>query len=216
MPKKVSCLLIQLHGKTLRPAELDTICDILGRSGVIIFPTDTVYGVACNAFDPMAIKKVYALKGRHYSKPLPIMLGNAQQLPLIAADIFPETKPLIETYWPGALTLVFKSAPMAVLAAHGRNSIAVRIPDHGVVRQILQAFQLPLAVTSANISNKKSMVEGEQVRRQFENRVDLIVDGGRCHRAQESSIVDVTHYPFTILREGAISKADLAKTLKLA
>lgn len=183
--------------------------------GVVVIPTDTVYGLACNAFNPVGIEKIYSLKGRSYTKPLPIFLGDASQLPLVARDVLPETELLIQAYWPGPLTLVFKTGPMALGAARGKASIAVRIPDHKLVRNLLKAVHVPLAVTSANKSGKHPCVNGDEARELFENLVDVVVDGGVCVVGRESSVVDVTHYPFTILREGAISRRELTKQLNL-
>lgn len=181
--------------------------------GVIVFPTDTVYGIGCNAFHPEAIRRIYALKGRQYSKPLPLLLAETGQLPLVAKDVPKEAVRLMEAYWPGALTLVFKTAPLALNAARGKSTIAVRIPDHGVVRQLLEHLSLPLAATSANISGKPSLKTGAQAKKIFLSKVDVIIDGGPCEVGRESSVVDASHFPFTILREGAVSKPELLQKM---
>ena len=192
-----------------------TCAKAIQSGGVVVIPTDTVYGLACNAFNPIGVEKIYALKGRSYTKALPIFLSDASQLPLVARDILPETELLIDAYWPGPLTLVFKTGPMALGAARGKASIAVRIPDHKLVLNLLKAVHVPLAVTSANKSGKRACVAGDEARDLFESLVDVVVDGGVCVGGLESSVVDVTHYPFTILREGAISRRDLIKKLNL-
>ncbi len=183
---------------------------------VIIFPTDTVYGLACNAFHPGAVKKVYSLKGRSYAKPLPVFVATAGEVHRVAEDIPKEAHHLMKAFWPGPLTLVFKTAPLALHATRGRRPIAVRVPDHGVVRQILKAVKLPLAVTSANPSGEPSATTFTQVRRAFEGRMGLIVDGGRCPGGVESSVVDASHYPFSLLREAAIPRGEFLKRLNLA
>jgi len=186
---------------------------ILKSGGLIVIPTDTVYGIVCNAFDPLAIKKVYQLKGRHYTKPLPILLSSSEQLPLVAVEILSETYRLTNVFWPGPLTLVFKTAPLALHASRGKPTIAVRVPQHAVVTDLIENMGLPVAATSANVSGKTSLKSGAAVIKKFNNKVDVIVDGGRCHWGQESSVLDATHYPFLVLREGAISRQHLYRQL---
>lgn len=119
---------------------------VLKKSGVIAVPTDTVYGLVCNAFDPVAIQKIYDLKGRDYKKPLPVFLHSSEQLPLVAKDISKEVFPLVNAYWPGPLTLVLKTASVALAATHGKETIAVRVPDHGAVTQLLDAMHFRKSV----------------------------------------------------------------------
>lgn len=186
---------------------------VLKDGGVIAFPTDTVYGIGASAFNTVAVGRVFSLKGRSYRKPLPVFLKDAHQLSLAGRDIPWETRFLIRRFWPGPLTLVVRTARTAMLASRGRDTIALRVPDHGVVKKILDEFCVPLAVTSANVSGKKSLTTGAQVRKEFMGKVDVIIDGGKCSIGRESSVVDATHYPFTVLREGAISKEELLECL---
>ena len=142
----------------------------------MIVPTDTVYGLACNAFDPVAVARIYELKGRDYRKPLPILLPSAAELPLVAAEILPEAERLIRAFWPGALTLVVKTAPHALNAARGKNTVAVRVPAHGMLRALLDAFGLPIVATSVNRSGGKAVTTGTAAQRLFRGRVDVVVN----------------------------------------
>jgi L-threonylcarbamoyladenylate synthase len=198
----------QLSGKAYKIA-----MDVFQNGGVVVFPTDTVYGVGCGAFNVDGIKRIYELKGRHYNKPLPVLLGTSLQLDLVAKEIPRESEKLLAEFWPGPLTMVFKTAPMGLAASGGKDTIAVRVPDHGVVRSILDHMTIPLATTSANRSGHKSMKTGSDVKREFQGKVDLIIDGGECAVGRESSVIDATHYPFTVLREAAIPKSELLRTL---
>ena len=208
-------VVVKAHRERLSPESLTACAALLQAGGVIVFPTDTVYGIGCNAFHLDAINRIYEIKGRSYSKPLPVLLGKPGHLPLVAHDVSAKAFPLIEAYWPGPLTLVVNTAPMALAASRGKNTIAVRVPDHGVIRQILSVTGLPLASTSANLSGKIPSRTFDDVKKAFFGRVDMIIDGGRCPLGRESSVVDVTHDSFLVLREGAISKRDLVKTMKL-
>jgi L-threonylcarbamoyladenylate synthase len=187
--------------------------EVLRAGGVVVFPTDTVYGIGCNAFNPVSIARVYELKGRDYAKPLPIFMAEVRQLSLVADEIPKEAQRLMESFWPGALTLVFKTARLALHASRGKSTIAVRIPDHGVARQLLDALYLPLAVTSAYLSGENAPKTAAAVKKIFEGRVDIIVDGN-CPGGRESSVVDASHFPFTVLREGAIPKQELMRGLE--
>jgi L-threonylcarbamoyladenylate synthase len=193
----------------LSPDDLAICVESLKMGGVIVFPTDTVYGIGCNAFHPEAIRKIYEIKGRDYVKPLPILLGDPAQLSLVAKEMPKEATPLMKAFWPGALTLVFKTAPLALGAARGKQTVAIRVPDHGVAVQLLAGLALPLAATSANLSGHKAIASGAQAKKLFDGQVDLIIDGGDCAVGRESSVVDASHYPFTLLREGAIAKPEL-------
>jgi L-threonylcarbamoyladenylate synthase len=181
----------------------------------VVVPTDTVYGIACSAFDKRAVERVYALKGRAYDKPLPVLIPDASLLPLVGIDVPPEAARLTDKYWPGPLTIVVKTGPLAIAAAHGRSTIAVRVPDHGILRDVLDRAAVPIAATSANRSGHKSITDGTDAIAQFSGEVDVIVDGGPCRVGRESSVVDVTRFPFLVSRVGALSKQELERTLRV-
>ncbi|MFN0117563.1 MAG: L-threonylcarbamoyladenylate synthase [Elusimicrobiota bacterium] len=219
----VACELNQLHqsvifslkDERLTRAEFEYCVQVLNRGGIIVMPTDTVYGIVCHPFNPEAIKKIYELKGRDYKKPLPILLGNLNHLPLVAEQVLPEAYQLMKKFWPGGMTLVFETAKQALFATAGRDSIAVRFPDYKFNLDLISAFELPLAATSANRSGEESIVQSQAAIDLFRGRVDVIIDGGTCPKLRESSVVDVRRYPFSLIREGAISKKELMDGLGL-
>jgi L-threonylcarbamoyladenylate synthase len=204
---------IRVGATGLSREELRICSQAVQDGGVLVFPTDTVYGVGCSAFSAPAIERIYELKGRQYSKPLPVLIESAEVLNLVAAEVSPEARRLTRAFWPGPLTLVLSTAPLALNATRGKTSIAVRVPDHPVALGILAAAGLPLATTSANASGEPSVKTGADAVRQFEGKVDVIVDGGDCPLRRESSVIDATHYPFSILRAGALSAADVERAL---
>jgi L-threonylcarbamoyladenylate synthase len=208
-------VVIKPHAHHLKAVDLDCCLEALWQGDPLIFPTDTVYGLGANAFSPKGIKNIYTVKGRSYAKALPLLLESAEQLPLVADDIPKEAWILIRHFWPGALTLVFKTSSLALNATHGKNTVAVRVPDHGVIRQILKAFGLPLATTSANLSKVKSSSAFDPVHKIFQGKVPVMIDDGDCPGSEESTVIDATHYPFTVLRVGAISKHALEKRIHL-
>lgn len=208
-----STRVIALKKRALTQDELERCHEILAAGGLVVFPTDTVYGLACNAFHPGAVADVYRVKGRDYSKPLPVFLSDAGQLPLVALEVLREARALTDEFWPGALTLIFKTAPLALNATRGKSTIAVRIPKNPLVKQLMENLPFPLAVTSANASDEPSVTKGADACAQFDGRVGIVIDAGACSIGKESTIVDVTHFPFTVVREGAIPKQKILEAL---
>lgn len=203
----------RLGKNNLGQRQLNFLVETLSKGGLVTFPTDTVYGIACNAFHMDAIKKIYKLKGRSYTKALPIFIADAAQLPLVAKEVLPEARTLMKAFWPGALTLIFKTAPLALHAARGKSTLAVRIPQGHFFGKLLAALPFPLAVTSANKSGYPSLIKGGEVTKQFKGLVDIIIEGGSCKIGRESTVVDVTHFPFTVIREGALSKQKILNAI---
>jgi L-threonylcarbamoyladenylate synthase len=180
--------------------------ETLGRGEVVAFPTDTVYGIAANATDPEAVRRLFAAKGRPSDKPLPILLADGDDLDRVA-DPIPAAARLLARCWPGPLTLVVPLAPHAGLCPEvtaGLDTIGVRVPDHDLARAVLRAAEFPVAVTSANLSGEREAMAAAEVADALGESVSLILDGGRCSGGVPSTVVDVTVSPPAVLREGAI------------
>ena len=186
---------------------------VVRSGGVFVFPTDTVYGIGCHLFRRDAVGRVYALKGRHYSKPLPVLIHNAKELHVLAESVPPEALPLMEKFWPGPLTLVFKASTLARIATGGRDTVAVRLPKDKFLRAVLKTAGLPLASTSANASGKPACTSGKSASAQFSKKVELIVDAGGTEHGVASTVLDLSSYPFTVRREGAVPKQKILQTL---
>jgi len=184
---------------------------ILKRGGVIAFPTDTVYGLGADAFNPKAVERIYEIKKRPRHLPLPLLIDDVEQLAVLAAKPLPEIALfLARRFWPGGLTLVVpKSAHLPGYL--GNTNIAVRVPAHSICLALIRAINNPLIGTSANISDKSSVVTAGEVRQQLGNEVDLIIDGGRCPGGGESTVVDVTGGGAVILRHGIIPEEEITQ-----
>ena len=185
----------------------------LTAGGLVAFPTDTVYGVGAHAFDAETIELLYAAKERPRDKAIPVLLASTADLPLVAREVPSAARRLADAFWPGALTLVLPRHPAlpAVLTADG-DSVAVRVPDHPVVRALIAALGAPLAATSANLSGQPSPVTAEEVATQLGERVDLILDGGPCPsvgRGVPSTVLDLTLDPPRVLRSGPVTEVAL-------
>lgn len=188
--------------------------EVLRAGGIGAYPTDTVYGLGARIDLETAIAKVFEAKGRDYRQPLPVLIADSRQLSLVAAEVPLIAQKLAQRFWPGGLTLVLLKSPrISRLISAGGDTIAVRLPAHPVPVALSRRLGVPITGTSANISGQPSPVTAEQVAAQLSDRVDFIVDGGRCPGGKESTIVDLTRDPPQILREGAIPREDVEKAM---
>jgi len=222
----------------LPPKVLASLAADLQAGGVAIFPTETVYGIGTSVFSLPGIKRIYALKGRHGRKPLALLVPTLEAARPLVERIPPEADRLAGKFWPGPLTLIFQASALGRLVTGGLTTIGVRIPDHPVALALLKKVGVPLATTSVNRSGEKPAVSGaachrfiaQALARGLKSRssaaaedprdspgapptVDWLIDAGTCRVKAASSVVDLSHYPFTITREGAISRRTLEKTL---
>ena len=178
---------------------------ILKRGGIVAFPTDTVYGLGAGAYLPHAIEKVYQVKERPRKMALPLLLADITQISEVSSEVPEVAWVLAESFLPGALTLVLSAAASvpSIVTAGGRT-VAVRVPAHPVPMALVKGLGSPIVGTSANISSGSSPITADEVASQLGDRIDLIIDGGRCSGG-ESTIVDVTGVKPVIIRQGAIS-----------
>ena len=185
---------------------------ILRSGGVVAFPTDTVYGLGASSNLPEAIEKVFQIKERPHEMALPLLLADESQVPSVAQSVPHIARLLISSFLPGALTLVMlKSSSVSDIITAGGNTVAIRIPAHPIPVALAAGLGIPIVGTSANTSGKPSPMTAGDVRSQLGDKVDLIIDGGRCPGGKESTIVDVTGLKPVLLREGAISRAEIEK-----
>ena len=178
---------------------------------MVIFPTETVYGIATSVFSLPGIRRIYKLKGSQGRKPLALLVHSLSAAKPLVESIPPEADRLAKRFWPGPLTLILKASPLGRLVTGGLATIGVRIPDHPVALSILKAAGIPLATTSVNRSGQKPTISGREAAKLFGSKVDYLIDGGICRLKTASSVVDMSHYPFMVVREGALSKKLLEK-----
>ena len=190
-----------------------TLVAAISAGAVAILPTETVYGLVTSAFSIEGIRAIYKLKGRLWKKPLALMVHELKAAAPFLESIPPEAEALAEHFCPGPLTLVFKASLLGQMLMGGTQTVGVRIPDHQDTLKLLRKIAVPLASTSANPSGKPDAVSVTQAKRYFGAKVKWIIDGGACRVKTPSSVVDFSHYPFTITRESAIAKKDLEKIL---
>ena len=187
-------------------SELNKIKEILDNDGVIIFPTDTVYGIACNCFSEKAIKKVFDIKKRPENKPINVLSNNLDKIKLVSRNINEKEEFLINKYMPGALTIILdKNEKVSDTLTAGLDTIGVRIPKNNISLRILENVSYPLATTSANISGDSAGIKISDFLKEFDGVVDAIIDGGETDLKVASTIVRVeSDNKLKIIREGTL------------
>ncbi len=187
---------------------------VLDAGGIIVYPTETFYALGASADSAAGMERIYRLKERERGKPLSIVVADLAMARASAATFPDPFERLAGGFWPGPLTLVVKARPGfpgAVLGPGG--SIAMRVPGSAWLRALLAHLGRPLTATSANLSGQAEISGGAEAIRQFEGRVDLIVDGGDAPGGQASTIVDLTSIPPRVIRAGAVPSSSLAPFL---
>ena len=166
---------------------------ILKQGGIVAFPTDTVYCLSACVNISQAVKLVYMAKQRPWSKALPLLLTSISQIGEVARSVPEIVWLLARNFMPGALTIVLpKSSSVPDIVTAGSETVAVRIPAHPVPIALIEGSGTPIVGTSANLSGHPSALTAEEVYSQFGDKIDLVIDGGRCSGGKESTIIDVT------------------------
>ena len=190
---------------------------ILQRGGLVAFPTDTLYGLGAHPFIESAVRRLYDAKGRPDSKPVPLLLSSPNDLTLVSDQTDGLAHALAAAFWPGALTLVVRCRPDIPSLANGwGKTVAVRVPDHPVPRELCALLGAPITGTSANLGGGPNPITAEDVASQLEAKVDLIIDGGPCPGALPSTIIDVSGDSPAILRQGVISRTAIEEVCGLS
>jgi L-threonylcarbamoyladenylate synthase len=180
---------------------------IIRAGQLVAFPTETVYGLGADGLNPIALGRIYTVKGRPPDNPLILHLASRDQLPLVAADVPAIAQRLVQAFWPGPLTLILpKTSCVPDLATAGLTTVAVRMPAHPVALALINAAKTPLAAPSANRSGLPSPTTAQHVFDDLRRRIPLILDAGSTRIGLESTVLDVTCIPPIILRPGGIAR----------
>jgi L-threonylcarbamoyladenylate synthase len=190
------------------PEVFDTAVKILRNGGLVAYPTDTVYGLAALMTDSKAIDRIYQAKERSPNKAIAILIGDLEQIDLVAEALPASAVRLTQRFWPGAMTLVVPKRPDLPDNLSPEATIGVRMPDHAFARELLRRVG-PLATTSANLSGGANPKNAKEVLEHLDGRIELVIDGGDAAGGVPSTVVDCTGEILRILREGAIASADI-------
>ena len=205
---------ISLHDPTRllaadSPGAIEETAGAIKRGELVIFPTDTVYGIGTNAFDEAAVLNLYKAKKRPHDKGIPILLADTLDLNKVAAAIPQSAKLLISRYWPGPLTLIVPKHPDLPASISTSDSVAVRIPANEYARAIIRHAGGAVAASSANHSGEEPARTAAAALAYFNNEVAIILDGGISSDSKPSTIIDCTSPKLQILREGPLSLEEL-------
>ncbi|MFP4211407.1 MAG: L-threonylcarbamoyladenylate synthase [Alkalispirochaeta sp.] len=201
-----------MNTRYLLSHDTDFAGELLRQGELVVFPTETVYGLGASAVDPDAVRAIFSAKGRPADNPLIAHFGNTDEIYSLLPEHADDLGPLIATYMPGPLTLVVPAPRWAspILTA-GLDSLAIRVPAHPVAQAVISAAAVPVAAPSANRSGRPSPTTVEMAMSEMDGRVAAIVDGGSCPIGIESTVVDVrTPDEFSVLRPGHITAGEIA------
>ncbi len=177
---------------------------------LVVFPTETVYGIGTNGLNENAVKKIYEAKGRNSDNPLILHICDYNMLSKITKNISSVEKKMIDTFFPGPFTLILDRTDIVPnIVTAGLDTVAVRMPNNEIARKIIEASGVPIAAPSANISGKPSGTIVSDILDELGNKVDYIIDGGPCNIGLESTVVRVIDDVPTILRPGKITKEEI-------
>jgi L-threonylcarbamoyladenylate synthase len=181
----------------------------LGRSEVVVIPTDTVYGIAADAFSPEGVQLLLNTKGRERTSPPPVLIPKVETMSALAADLPLVANQLAAAFWPGALTMVLKAqSTLDWDLGETRGTVALRVPDHKITLALLEDVG-PLAVSSANLTGEPAAVTAQQAAEYFGDKVSAYLDSGSSPKGEASTILDLSQVrdgqPIRVLRKGAIS-----------
>ena len=191
------------------------IINKLKKGAIGIFPTDTVYGIGCDALHTKALQNLYHIKKRDLSKPINVLVSNIDMVQKFVINVHPLEKLLMEKFWPGALTVILdKSSIVPDILTAGLNTIGIRMPNHKLCLKIIEQFGSPLAMSSANLSDKQPITNLGDILNYFDTKVDFVMDGGTIANGVPSTIVKVENNEIIkILREGSITAKEIETQL---
>jgi len=195
------------------PETVSLAARVLESGGLIVYPTDTVYGLGCNPFNPDSVRRLFAVKRRPLHMAVPVAVSGiemADRLTFVGG----EARALMRRFWPGPLTIVLRRRDaVPALVTGGGMDLGVRMPDHEVPLQVMKKADLPIVTTSANVHGEPSPSSAEELADRIVGEVDLVLDGGTTVGGVESTVVDLTVDPPAILREGPIPRDLLLRVL---
>ena len=193
--------------------ELDKAFAALDNGGVVVFPTDTLYGLGADVFSLPALQRIFAIKGRPAELALPVLVAGLDQVESVALPMSNRAQELAERFWPGPLTLVMRRSPeLPDLVTGGADTVAVRMPAHRIPLALARRLGRPITGTSANLSGQPDLLDLDSIENQLGNLVDYITRSGPPPEGTGSTVVDITRNEPRLLREGAISLQEIMET----
>ena len=188
--------------------------ELIKQGKIVVFPTETVYGIGTNGLYENAVKRLFEVKQRPLDKPISLLVSNMEMVNLIAKDITETEYKIMENFFPGPLTIILKKKDIVPdIVTAGQDTVGVRMPAGEVARNLVEIAGVPIAAPSANITGEPSGTNLQEIRIKFEGKVDLFIDGGISELGLASTIVQVIDGKPQILRQGSISLEEINKIL---
>lgn len=197
---------IKIDTQNIDMNKLSVAAEALKEGKIVAFPTETVYGLGANALNTTAVENIFKAKGRPSDNPLIVHIADKEDLYRLTENISQKAEALMDKLWPGPLTLVFKKSSIipAIITA-GLDTVAVRMPEHPVARELIRLAAIPVAAPSANVSGKPSTTTAKHVLDDLDGRIEMVVDAGSSRVGLESTVLDVTVDPPMLLRPGGVT-----------
>lgn len=203
---------IDLKEKDL--AELEEPAQIIKNGGIVVFPTETVYGIGANGLNAEAVKRIYEIKKRPLTKPINLLVNSVEMIEKVAKDITPLEYAIIKEFFPGPLTMILKKKEIVPdIVTAGGATVGIRMPANEIALELIKKAGVPLATPSANISDKPSKTNIKDVMKDFPKGVDCFIDGGESRIGVASTIVQVIDGVPHILRQGTITEEQIKKLI---
>lgn len=188
--------------------------DVIRSGGLVVFPTETVYGLGADALNEEAVNEIFKAKGRPQDNPLIVHISDRAQLEELASEISPSAERLMELFWPGSLTILFKKkSSVPDVTTGGLDTVAVRMPNHPLALKLIEYSNRPIAAPSANTSGRPSPTKAEHVLEDLSGKVDIVIDGGATGVGLESTVLDISGDRPMILRPGGVTIEQLLELL---
>ena len=187
---------------------------IIKKGGIVIFPTETVYGIGTNGLDKNAIKKLYEVKQRPLNKPISLLVNNIEMVEKIAKNITEVEYKLMERFFPGPLTIILEKRDIVPdILTSNTNTIGIRMPSGEIAKKLIEFAGVPIATSSSNISGKPSGTNITDIKKDFEGKVDCFIDNGESELGIPSTVIRIIDNIPHILRQGTISEEEIRKII---
>ena len=205
---------IYLKEEQIDETKIEEIANAIKEGKLIIFPTDTVYGIGTNAYNEEACKKIYEIKGRPSCKPLIILISDISMIEDLVENISPTEQKIIEKFWPGPLTMKFKKRKgiLPDIISAGDEYVRIRLIKNGLIYKIIEKAEVPVVAPSANISGHPTGIKINNIIKELGGKVDYILDCGDYKSDEPSTIVQVEDEKVVVIREGKIKREELERS----
>lgn len=201
----------------IKEEEILEAAEEIKKGNLVLFPTETVYGIGANALDEKAVKKIFLAKGRQQDNPLIVHVSNIQMIEDIVKEIGLLERKLIEKFWPGPLTIIFQRKSKQVIpniVTANLDTVGIRMPSNLIAQKLIEKSGVPIAAPSANVSGRPSGTKVEDIIAELDGKVEYILDGGFTDIGLESTVIKVERDTIHILRPGKITKEQLEEVAK--